>query len=249
MSAKILAIDIETTLAKAYTFSLFKPVIGHQQIIEPSRIMCFSAQWKGDKKVQFYSEWEHGYEGMLEHLHRLVSEADILVHYNGNSFDLPWIKGELMVNGFDPLPPVQNIDLYQFFKRHTRFMSKKLDYVVERMQSDRKITHEGVSLWIDVQNGVKKAQDKMKKYAVKDTKLLFPLYDKVKAWIPTHPNLALYNNAFEIDAKVCCPVCESESYQRRGFYYTNASAFQRLRCNDCGKWFRYFKREGTNKTR
>lgn len=241
MSTKILALDIETMAAKVYTFSLFKPVIGHNQIIEPSRIICFSAQWRGDKKVQFYSEHTHGRSEMLAKLHELLDEADLVLHYNGASFDMPWIYGELMLEGFDPPSPTRNIDMYQFMKRNTRLVSRKLDYVVERFLDEHKVTHSGFKLWRDCDAGDEKAWKQMEKYAIKDTKLLLPLYEKIKGWIPNHPNVALIDGE-----ELACTRCSSKKFQRRGYRHTNASTFRQYQCKDCGGWFRSAHRVGTN---
>ena len=163
---KLLALDIETAPATVYTFSLFKPVIGHNQVKDPGRILCFSAQWRGQKKVMFYSEHEHGQEEMLRVLHELLDEADVVLHYNGASFDIPWIEGELMLAGYPPPSPFRQIDLFQFFKRHSRLLSKKLDYVAHRFLDEQKVTHNGFQLWIDCMEGDEKAWKLMKKYGI-----------------------------------------------------------------------------------
>lgn len=243
-NARVLALDIETMAAQVYTFSLFKPVIGHNQIIKPGRIICFSAQWEGDREVQFYSEFEHGQEEMLSKLHQLLDEADIVIHYNGASFDIPWITGELMLAGYQPPSPFRQVDLFQFMKRHTRLQSKKLDYVAHRFLDEQKVSHTGFQLWKDCDNGDPKAWKLMKKYAIKDTKLLLPLYHKVRGWMPNHPNMGLLEGH-----EIACTKCGSKKYQRRGTKTTQASVFQQFQCNNCGGWFRAAHRIGTNQAR
>lgn len=241
---KLLALDIETAPALVYTFSLFKPVIGINQIVEPGRILCFSAQWRGEKKVMFYSEHKHGQEDMLAKLHELLDEADVILHQNGERFDIPWIKGELMLAGFQPPSPFQQIDLLRFMRSNTRLLSKKLDYLAQRFLNESKVTHTGFQLWIDCLNGDEKAWKLMEKYAVKDTKLLLPLYEKIKGWIPNHPNVALIEGE-----QLSCTRCNSKNYQRRGYRHTNASTYRQFQCKDCGGWFRAAHRVATNVVR
>lgn len=237
---RILAIDIETAPILAYTFSTFKTNIGHNQIVKPGRILCFTAQWDGDRTVQFYSEHQDGQQEMLQKLWDLLDEADIILHYNGSSFDNPWIRGELMLAGFNPPSPYQQIDLFQVMKSNTRLPSKKLDYVAKRFLDEQKVSHTGFQLWIDCMAGDEKGWRLMKKYAIKDTKLLLPLYKRIRPWINNHPNVAL------IDGKeLGCPKCGSKKYQSRGYRHTNASTFRQFQCNDCGGWFRASHRVGT----
>lgn len=171
---------------------------------------------------------------MLSLLRELIDEADIVLHYNGQSFDMPWIRGELMLEGFTPPSPVQQIDLYRQLKRNSKFISGKLDYAVQRLLGDRKEDHSGISMWIGCLQNKKRDWDQMRKYALKDTELLFPLYEKVKPYIETqHPNIALMQGKAE-----ACPTCGSDDVQRRGSRFTRAGRFQRFQCQVCAAWFR-----------
>lgn len=229
---KILAIDIETAPALVYTFSLFKPFIGHNQVVESSRVICFSAQWTDDKTTQFYSEYHDGRPTMLRELHNLLDEADVLLTYNGKKFDEPWIRGELLVEGFDPPSPSLHIDLYQVIRSNARFLSNKLDYVVRRLLDDAKTTHTGFQLWVDCLAGDPEAWKLMRKYAKKDTALLIPLYEKLRPWIKQHPNASVGTE------NPGCPKCGSSHFQRRGQQRTGISTFQRYQCQSCRGWFR-----------
>lgn len=246
---RVVALDIETAPAIVFAFSGFKVNIGIDQIIEDPRMIAVSWQWEGEKKVNFASEYHDGYDEMLVALHRVLDEADVVIHYNGKRFDIPWITGEFIVNGLVPVSPYQQIDLYQQLKSKARFFSGKLDYAARRLLDDSKVSHTGFKLWRDCLIGdedeKRKAWALMKKYAIKDTALLFPIYDQIKGWITAgHPNRAL------IDGLVgACPICASENVQKRGFAHTGISTFQRLQCQDCGKWFRGSARIGTTDVR
>lgn len=235
---KILAIDIETAPAIVYTFSLFKPFIGIDQIIEPSRIICFSAQWTGTKKTMFKSEYHHSREEMMQALWDLLDQADAVLTYNGNRFDVPWISGELITEGFTPPSPYKKIDLYQVVRSNMRSLSNKLDYISQRLLGDRKTPHTGFRLWKECLEGDAKAWALMKKYSIQDTKLMLPLYEKLKPWIKGHPHAGLHNGKV-----FSCPNCGSTKVQRRGTSVTGVSKFQRFQCQDCGAWSRDTARE------
>ena len=243
MTGRILHLDIECSPATAHIWGTFKVTIPIQQIITPARILCFSAKWHGQKKMLSYSEWEHGRTGMMQALHDLLDEAEVIVTYNGKRFDIPWIKGELILEGFLPPSPFKQIDLYQVIKANSRFLSNKLGYVSDRLLGDTKLTHTGFQLWKDVLAGDKKAQKLMVKYCEQDVKLLEPLYEKLRPWVYQHPNLAIESGDHT------CPKCSSANLVRRGYTYTQASKFQRYRCSDCGGWSHNSVKEGSTSSR
>lgn len=247
--ARIVALDIETAPAVAFSFTGFKANIGIDQIIEHPRIIGFSYQWEGQKRVYWADEYHDGRSTMLDVLHSVLNEADVVITYNGKNFDIPWITGELIVEGYSPVSPFQHIDLYQILKSKTRFFSRKLDYAAIRILDDRKVSHTGFKLWRDCLIGSPEEKTKawalMKKYGLKDTALLFPLYYKIQGWITTgHPNRALLDGLTD-----ACPRCSSEHIQKRGFKYTNASKFQQYQCQSCGAWFHDGRRVETTLAR
>jgi len=228
---KLLALDIETSGAVVRTFSLFKPFISHDAILEEPRIICWSAQWYGQKKTMFMSEHHDGRKPMLDKLHELMVDADAIITYNGQGFDIPWIEGEFIVENMAPTPPVTHIDLYRLVKSRTRFISGKLDYMVKRLLDDRKVPHAGIELWNGCARGDKKAWAIMKKYSIHDTALLIPAYDRLKPWIKSHPNRSVIDERPDT-----CVVCGSDHLTIRGRYYTAKKSYPRYRCHDCGKW-------------
>lgn len=242
-SPKILLFDIETAPALVYTFSLFKPVIGLDQIVEHPRILCWSAKWLGAKSVQFQSEWDDTRLGMLQGMRDLLDEADIVVGYNSKGFDVPWLTGEFKKEGIELPSPYQELDLWQMNKQNMRLLSGKLDYLSWHLLEERKVTHGGFRLWVDCLNGDEKARRLMKKYAKQDTALLEPLFEQMRPFIKG-VNLALWS-----DSEFACPSCGGSNLQRRGESRTVAGVFQRYQCQDCGSWSRDSKRVDTTRLR
>lgn len=236
---KYLYLDIETAPLLAMTFSTTPKFISMDQMLpghEP-RIIAFSAKWHGTSKVIFHSEHHDGREEMLQALFELLDQADVVVTYNGKSFDLPWIEGEFMVEGLDRPEPYAQIDLYRELKKFSRFPSRKLDYASMRLLNERKVQHTGMRLWYDCCfNPDEKAKEKawtlMRKYAKRDTALLEPLYESMLPWIsqPVATGMGL---------QCSVPTCGSHDIQRRG-YRTGKTGlrYQQYRCNTCGSWSR-----------
>ena len=173
--------------------------------------------------------------GMLEELHRVMEDADIIITYNGNRFDLPTLNKEFLLNGFKPPAPYKSVDLYPVVKRKFRFASNKLDHVAQQLKLGQKVTHAGFQMWIDVMNGDPAAQHEMKTYNIHDVVLLERVYEKILPWIPNHPNQSHHSGSH------VCPNCGSSKLQHRGYATTAAGKYQRYQCQDCGKWSRSAK--------
>lgn len=254
---KMLFIDIETTPALAYTFSLFKPYIQHTMVKEDPYIMCFSAKWLTDKKseCQFYSVFHDGEEAMFQRLWELLDEADVVVTFNGNKFDIPWIEGELITKGFTPPSPYQRIDLYREYRAHSNFISTKLDYVSQRLLTEHKVQHEGWTLWLKCMEGDPVAWKKMRRYSIRDTVLMPQIYLIIRPWIKNHPNMLLDVGAdesyddVEVGLRLQCPACEEWTVGPRGHAYTNVGRYRRYFCYNCGKWMRDPRAEKTGTLR
>ena len=57
---KILLLDIETAPSIAYVWRLFDENISVDQIISPTRMICWASKWYGQKDISFASEWNDG---------------------------------------------------------------------------------------------------------------------------------------------------------------------------------------------
>jgi len=231
---RILLLDIETAPALVDVWSLFKTTVAINQIHKASYMLCWAAKWLDDDKIFFDSV--HNHDGkprlMLHSLHRLMDEADAIVTYNGNSFDLPTINKEFLKSKFLPPAPYKSIDIYQTTKKKFRFMSNKLDHVIQELEIGMKYKHEGHPLWRKCVAGNAAAWKRMQKYNETDVIQMEKLYKRILPWITSHPNLATHEEG------MCCPHCTSINYQRRGFALTTTQKYPRYQCKDCGTWFR-----------
>lgn len=179
---KILFLDIETTPMQVYAWGLWDQNISIDQIIKSTEMLCFGARWLGEKKVIFKSVHHDGKEAMLEELHKLMSEADLLVGWNSAAFDHKHINREFLENKMSPPSPVKDLDLMSVVKANFLFPSNKLDYVAQKLGVGAKVKHSGFSLWIKCMEGDDKAWAEMKKYQIQDVNLLLDLYDILLPW-------------------------------------------------------------------
>ncbi|NDB58198.1 hypothetical protein EB001_07110 [bacterium] len=189
----------------------------------------------------FDSVQKSGKKKMLQSVHKLLDEADAVVHYNGSRFDIPILQKEFLLEGMPPPAPAKQIDLLQVARRQFRFVSNKLDYVSQALGLGSKTEHEGHTLWVKCMNNDRKAWKTMEEYNKNDVVLLEKVYDKFKAWIKSHPNHNAYN------ANTVCPNCGSRKLNKRGTQVSLSRVYQRFQCQGCGSWSRSVKSEKVTK--
>lgn len=185
----------------------------------------------------FFSEYHHGRNEMVRKAHELLSECDVLLTFNGKSFDHKHLQREFLVSGLTPPVPYQHIDLYQVARRQFRFTSNKLDYIAQYLGLDGKVKHSGFDLWKRCMAGDADAWEEMKSYSMRDSDVLVELYDRLIPWIPQHPSAALADGVAR-----GCVRCASVNMMERGTTATNVSKFRLFQCMDCGSWLREVRR-------
>ncbi len=234
-----LILDIETAPHTVYSWGLFNQNHSINQIKEPGYVLCWSAKWHGDDHITFRSIHEHGKEGMLKEMYWLLDEADALIHYNGQRFDIPTLNGEFISLGWPMPSPSIHIDLLKTCRKQFRLASNKLAYVADYLKLGGKAPSFNMDLWKACMVGDKAAWKEMKKYNINDIVLTEKLYDALLPWISNHPNHALFHGT----EGVTCTTCGSSHLQRRGLSYTKVNTYQRYQCQDCGAWMRMRKSE------
>lgn len=236
MTAKILVLDIETSPNLAYVWGLFKQDIALSQIEMVGQVISFAYRWHGEKQIGFHSDFHDGHGIMLDRAHSLMSEADVIVHWNGTSFDMPHLNRELVLGGYEPPAPYKQVDLCLVVRKQFRFTSNKLDHVAQQLNVGAKTTHSGFTLWRKCMEGDAAAWDLMRKYNKRDVEITDRVYGRLKPWVPTHPHLALFGGDPEK-----CGRCAGK-LQKRGFATTSLGVYQRFQCTSCGGWTRGGKR-------
>ncbi len=230
-----LLIDIENSPAMAYVWGLFNEDINLQRLVAPKELLCFAAKWVDEPEVFWYSAQDK--EQMLRELHNLLNEADVVIHYNGDSHDMPIINTELIKAGYLPPSPYRSVDLYKTVRHKFKFTSGKLEYVLKELGLPEKASDGGFETWVGCMQNESWAWQKMHEYNQQDVITLEALYHKVLPWVDHHLSYAAFSQEH------CCPNCGSTELVRRGYAYTKVSQYQQWRCNDCGKWSRSTRRE------
>lgn len=172
---------------------------------------------------------------MIKNIHKMLDEADAVIHFNGKRFDIPTLNKDFLLNGIKPPSPYKHIDLLTVVRTQFRFASNKLDHVCQQLGIGSKHSHAGAELWIKCMAGDEAAWAEMETYNIRDVEMTEALYYKVLPWIRNHPNHSVFNG------ECVCPNCASAKSQKRGFAWTLAGKYQRFQCRECGTWYRGVK--------
>lgn len=226
---RILVLDIETAPAVVETWGLHGVYINVNQIQAPGYVLGFGAKWVGEKAIRWYDRRTGDLEfAAFDQLDR----ADLVITYNGDSFDLKHLNREIVLGGLNPPSPYKSVDLYKVVKRHFKFQSNKLGYVTEQLGVGSKASTGGYDLWKRCMAGDEKAWRKLASYCKQDVRVTEALYNCLLPWISNHPNVNLWSDA----TGYTCPRCGSTSVQKQGTRVALSMVYQRYQCQACSSW-------------
>ena len=239
-----LFIDIEVAPALAYIWDLKTRYVPISQLAKDGYILCFAYRWADEDEVGFWSIWDQGHDAMIQAAHDLLSEADQVVTYNGNNYDIPRLNSEFLIGELGPPQPYYHTDLYLGVKKF-RVMSKSMNHMLKLLELDTKLEHKGFDLWTGVMSGNKEDQLIMEEYNVQDVIVMQDLYEKLYPWLDNVPNESLW---MEPGAEPKCR-CGSTDLRFKGYKRTKVLTYKQYHCNSCGSWMRerYTVDKGANK--
>lgn len=232
---KILIWDIESYPLVVTTWQLFEPRLDYGNIVEDWGLICGAWKWVGEKEVHAVAvnpRKPKDDKNVIHELHKVLSEADVIVAHYGDKFDLPKFNARAIFHGLPPIPPIQTIDTKKVAKKYFGFSSNRLDYLGQYLGLGKKLPT-GYGLWLSVLAGNEKALAKMVRYNKQDVKLLEKVYLKLRPFMRNHPNENLHG------PMSCCPTCGSKQFQKRGLKYFKTTARQQYQCSnqECRAWF------------
>jgi hypothetical protein len=222
-SARILLVDLETSPLLGWAYKVWDANI--IRVEREPYIFCFSYKWLGEKSIQvvaqpdFVSEYlANPYDDKLvvKELWRVFDEADIVIAHNLKGFDEKVSFERFLHHKLGPPSPYKCVDTLLVARRYFKNSSNSLDNLCKKLGIDG---HHGS--WVA-----------MKKYNVRDIKMLEGLYLTLRPYMSNHPNINMYT---EDDG---CPKCGSKKVQYRGSSVSNVASYRRVQCQDCGAWSR-----------
>lgn len=230
---KILYWDIETSYSICAAFAPKVEYIPYTNILQDWSILTISYMWEGDKKpTQLKVKRLGDDKAIVQQMRKLLEQADLLVHHNGDAFDIKKFTARLIKHDLPPLPKINTIDTKKEWKKVADAGYAHLDYLTQYVGLEGKTKNVG-GLWLDVLKGgkaFKEAIDKMADYNDKDVIILKKFYDKVKKYFKGLP--AVHSGAV-------CQSCGNKHLQSRGTYTAKSGlTYRRFCCTMCGSWSR-----------
>ena len=236
-SARILTIDIETMPHETYQWDPRDEYTPAIRMKKRGRLGCFAAKWYGHREMIFHAAWQYGGEvrPVVQAAVDLLTEADVVVTYNGNRFDIPRLRGERVREHIRPWTPFRSVDLYPI-ARSMGWPYKSLDEVCHELGLPGKMKTGGFELWLDVMAGDPKAQARMERYNGVDVRRTEQVYTHFRPDLPGTANLALF--ASGEGAELACPNCGSKRRVSVGDVRAAQTTYGAFRCRTCGTVYR-----------
>lgn len=236
---RILFFDIETAPMRAYIWSPKQDYIPHNQVISDSFMLCWAAKWNDGSKVMSAKLTpeevaEADDSRIAAALADLVREADLVCAHNGDRFDVPRLNARLLMNGLEPVPPVESLDTLKLAKKSIGVAHYNLDALARALGLGTKIKTD-FDLWLKVLEGSEVAMQHMTRYCRNDVVLLEKVFERLR---PYARGLRRLTGGGE---GAFCPYCGSREFERRGTRHNSAGSQQRFHClnDECGRYFHH----------
>jgi DNA polymerase elongation subunit (family B) len=229
--------DIEISKAIVMVFPpYYDTFIQHTSVIQEAFIICASWKFSDEPSDKIYTaaiKAKGKDKPVVEALLEAIKSADILVHHNGDKFDLPFLNFRTAYYGLDPISNIKTVDTYKVSKQF-KFGYNKLDYLTNLFFNKGKIdVSSGITEEITMGN--LKRLDEMIAYNRQDVFILENLYYKLLPYMKSHPHVGAIIGR---DRKASCPKCGSNNYKLNGTRFTAAGIQkQECQCKDCKSYF------------
>ena len=232
---RILLFDLETSPNIGYTWGKYEQNV--IMFVRPWYILCVGYRWLGEDTTHVIGiddytgndDWSDD-SGVVQHIHSLFDEADILVAHNGDQFDIPKARARMIIHGLKPPSPSVSVDTLKLARKEFAFNGNALNDVCRVLDLGTKMETGGFALWEGCMAGDPESWATMKSYCGSDVELLESLYLRLRPWAKVAPNLATIG-----EKPKACPRCGSEAgMMARGWRHNAVTSRQRFQCNACG---------------
>jgi len=245
---KIVYWDVETSGIIASTWNLWPESIPHDNIIQDWFMLSIAWKEEGgvmqsvsllDDHKRFKKDPTDDYH-VIKTMRDVLEDTDILVHQNGDRFDIKMYNTRLIYHGLPPLPKIHTIDTLKEVKKVARNTSNRLDYLGKWLFNVGKMeTPKGT--WLKAMRGDVKALKLMVEYNKKDVSLLERLYKRLRPYFKSSPHLGAMAGK---DKNHSCNKCGSNKFVSGSFKTRHtASGLERVQaqCSSCHSYATFNK--------
>ena len=241
ITRKRLFYDIETSFCQGHFWKPgYNQTVLPSQILKQAQIICISWKWEGDDVIH-HADWglkKQCDKSLLKKFIKELNKADEIVAYNGDRFDIKWIRTRAVFHGLEMRNHYNSIDTLKLCKSYLRLPSNTLAEACKYFNLVQKKDPGGMQTWTDIVfDKSKEALDRMIDYCDGDIDSLEALFEKLKPYVKHKINYAVLKG----QEKFHCPECGKLGYLNKT-YTTAAGTIQHyMRCSDyptCGKVYK-----------
>jgi hypothetical protein len=238
---KMLVFDIETTPILGWAWRKWKTNI--MEVQQDFYILCAAYHWYGEEETHFFAIWDDPNFSpgttddsyVVKRLHRLLDVADIVVAHNGDKFDIKKTNSRGAFHNLGPNSPYETIDTLKEYRKYLAETSNSQKDITSHFDLMKKENAGGLETWFGCMAGEPEACERMKKYNIRDVDGLVMMYEKIRPYMATHPNLGHY----EFTDKPVCPKCGHDKLTvRSAKKRTKVSEFLVMQCKFCDGYSR-----------
>jgi hypothetical protein len=236
---QILVFDIETTPMKGYFFGVWQQNINLDAIEDDWYIL--SVAWRflnqdmetlvqGLPTFTGYTGGNSTEKSLVGLLWVLLDGADIVVGHNATKFDVKRVQTKFVEYGLPKPSPFKIVDTLKIARQNFAFSSNKLDYIAKKLDVGAKVDHSGITLWLRCMEGDPEAWAEMLEYNKVDVDITIAVYEKIRGWDKSHPNVAVANDGHT------CPTCGGRHLKPlAGEVSTGVNTYHAWQCGNCGQ--------------
>lgn len=214
--------------------------VHHETVVRHPRttIACF--KWYDSDEVIRLAEWDKGGRKVfLKRIHRIMSTADIVVGHNVDNADVPWLKGDMHIEGgLPPLPPFKTVDTLKVLRREFKSGApfKSLDAFCQIVGLQAKTDHyDRNAMERAVTEKSVEDRERLTEYCAGDVIATQGLLDYLRPHIKNHP--ALFVDG-ENAMNVCNRCGHHETLPCARRYVANVLTYTMLKCANCQSYRR-----------
>lgn len=183
--AKVLFLDIETSLMIFSGFKTGKQYLSDTNILNDFYMVSWSAKWLGSTEIlsDVLTPREvkrRDDKRICKSIWKLIDDADIIITHNGISFDMKKLNTRFVANKLGLPREYKNIDTLRLARRVFSFSSNRLDYLAKFLGVGEKREGSDYALWLRCLTGEEKALTEMQEYNKNDVVILEEVYNILK---------------------------------------------------------------------
>lgn len=244
---KVLYFDLENSLMQAYTFNIWNTNIGGNRINKHSHLL--SNSWAFDDEevqgIRLTPEQVKNSDDLLVvvDMIKAIEQADILVSYNGISFDKRVLNTRALYHGLPPIRWGKHYDVMREIKKNFKFPSNSMDNVSKYLGIEGKNTSNHRMLWERCfewwhHDSCEEALNQMLVYGKQDIVVLRNLHKRIMGWDKSGVNVGMITKDINgVNTKdnhvLLCSHCGSSDVDKllsKG--YTTTTSYDVYRCGN-----------------